>query len=245
LSFVRIKNRASIFEVLAVLVFYQSHQKEDTMHLKTSGLSDMSLGFGGYTCNWGTHFCGLYETEAERDEIMFGFLAQGIREQEILVCCPDDQHHDHALDMTCSRCPDVSLNDPGSFRLFHSSDLYHPQGYFSPRDMLKAHDDIWAENLQAGERNVRGTAEMGWALEKIPGVEHLMAYESLLNTFIWGKKWISICLYDVNRFPGTTIMKVLQVHPFTITGGGIYENPYFVNPKEWIAKYSPEFLNAL
>ncbi|MDP2854431.1 MAG: MEDS domain-containing protein [Smithellaceae bacterium] len=215
------------------------------MHLRTSDLAVMSLGFGGYTCNWGTHFCGLYESEAERDLIMFGYLAQGLRERELLVCCPDEKHYDHALDSVHALCPDVERPDPDSFRLFHSHELYYPEGHFSPQDMLKAHNDIWDENLQNGERNVRGTAEMLWALTKIPGIEHLMAYESLLNTFIWGKAWISICLYDVNRFPGSTIMKVLQVHPFVITGGGIYENPYFVRPEQWLAEHAPEFLQIL
>lgn len=215
------------------------------MHLKTSNLPVMDLGFGGYTCNWGTHFCGLYESDAERDEIMFGFLAKGFKEREFLVCCPDDRHHDHAADHLKALCPECPEPDPESFRLFHSRDLYHPKGFFSPVDMLKAHNDLWDENLNRGKKNVRGTAEMGWALENIPGVEHLMAYESLLNTFIWGKDWISICLYDVNRFSGALIMKVLQVHPFAITGEGIFENPYFINPENWLAKYAPEFLKAI
>jgi hypothetical protein len=111
--------------------------------------------------------------------------------------------------------------------------------------MLKAHNDIWDENLRTGKRNVRGTAEMGWALEKISGIEYLMAYESILNTFIWGKTWISICLYDVNRFPGVTIMKALQTHPFVITGGGIFENPYFVRPEKWLYEHAPEFLKTI
>ncbi len=215
------------------------------MHLRTSDLAVMTLGFGGYTCNWGTHFCGLYESEAERDSIMFGFLAQGLRERELLVCCPDEQNHDHAIDSVCALCPDTAHPDPESFRLPCPQELYHPQGFFSPHDMLKAHEDIWDENQHAGARNVRGTAEMGWALEKIPGIEHLMAYESILNTFIWGKTWISICLYNVNRFPGAIIMKALQTHPFVITGGGIFENPYFVHPDKWLAEHAPEFLNAL
>ena len=44
--------------------------------------------------NWGTHFCVLYESEAERDAITFGFLAQYLRERELLVCCPDERNHD-------------------------------------------------------------------------------------------------------------------------------------------------------
>jgi hypothetical protein len=214
------------------------------MHITTSNLPSMNLGFGDYSCNWGTHLCGLYETKTERDEIMFGFLAEGLRSKELLVCCPEESHFDQAVGHVLDRCPETACADTSSLKLFRPAELYYPHGAFSPRDMLTAHENIWAGNLSSGMRNVRGTAEMGWSLAKIPGIEHLMAYESLLNTFIWGKTWISICLYDVSRFPGATIMKVLQTHPFAITGGGIFENPYFVRPEKWLAEHAPEFLSA-
>ena len=212
------------------------------MHLKTSELAVMDLGFGGYTCNWGSHFCGLYESEEEREAIMFGFLARGLRDRELLVCCPHESDYPGAVDKLTARCPDCPGPEADTFVLLHSQELYHPQGYFDPRAMLKAHYDIWDKNLAAGALNVRGTADMGWSLAKIPGVEDLMAYESMLNTFIWGKSWISICLYDVNRFPGSTIMKALQVHPFSITPGGIFENPYFEPPEKWLKRHAPQYL---
>ena len=49
-------------------------------YIKTSSQEELALGFGDYTCNWGVHFCGLYETEEERDEILFGFLSRGQRD---------------------------------------------------------------------------------------------------------------------------------------------------------------------
>ena len=52
------------------------------MHIKTSDQKELNMGFGGYTCNWGLHICGLYETDAERDEIIYGFLHQGALEKD-------------------------------------------------------------------------------------------------------------------------------------------------------------------
>jgi hypothetical protein len=83
---------------------------------------------------------------------------------------------------------------------------------------------------------------MVWALDAIPGVEHLMAYESRLNNFIEGKPWISICLYNLNRFSGATIMNVLKTHPYTISGGIITANPYYQEPEKWLSENAPQFL---
>jgi|GEM_PF-1282689 hypothetical protein len=36
-------------------------------------------------------------------------------------------------------------------------------------------------------------------------------------------------------------MNVLQTHPYTISGGVITQNPYFVDPDEWLRENDPEF----
>jgi len=214
------------------------------MHLKTSDQEKMVLGIGDYTCNWGTHICGLYETAKERDEIIFGFLCTGYPEGDLQLYCPVERNAgDFYRDFgaCCPECAD-HLHDSNHFDLQSAKDLYYPNGMFDPRHMDKALNDYYLCSQSKGTRNVRATAEMSWALEAIPGVEYLMAYEARLNYFIPGKPWISICMYNITKFSGAMIMNVLRTHPFTISRGVITLNPYFIHPDIWLAQNFPQYM---
>jgi hypothetical protein len=213
------------------------------MHITTSNQETMNLGFGNYTCNWGTHICGLYETDLERDEIIFGFLHQGDLENNLQMYCPVERTTEDFITTYQSKYPTCAthVQDTNKFNLFSAKDLYFPDGRFSPRSMDHGLATYYQQSQQHGKRQVRATAEMAWALDAIPGIEHLMVYESRLNYFIAEKPWISICLYNLTKFSGAMIMKVLQTHPFTISGGVITKNPYFQDPDEWLRCNAPEF----
>jgi hypothetical protein len=216
------------------------------MHIKTSDQEKMTLGIGDYTCNWGTHICGLYESANERDEIIFGFLGKGFTEGDLQLYClvertPEEFYRDFPV--FCPQCSH-KLHDPYHFDLRTAEELYYPDGIFDPWHMDKALDDYFKYSQSEGRRNVRATAEMSWALRNIPGVDYLMAYESRLNYFIPGKPWISLCMYDITKFSGSVIMNVLRTHPFTISGGIITQNPYFVQPDIWLKDNAPQFLTA-
>lgn len=215
------------------------------MHFKTSDQEELNLGFGGYTCNWGMHICGLYETEAERDEILMGFLHEGDVSNDLLIYFPSERTEENFREEYGNRYPECwdHLHNRDLFSINSAKEFYYPDGVFSPERMLKGHKEYYALSQKNGKRNVRGTAEMVWSLQAIPGIEHLMAYESMLNFFIPGKPWISICLYNVTKFSGSIIVNVLRTHPFTISGGVITQNPYYQNPDDYLKKYAPEFLN--
>jgi hypothetical protein len=215
------------------------------MHVKTSNQPPLSLGFGNYSCNWGTHMCGLYESEKERDEILLGFLHEGDIQGDLQIYCPSERSQDDFIQAYGNHFPDCK-NHPrqeSRFQISSAKELYYPDGIFSPWKMDQGLNQFFVESQKNGPRNIRATAEMVWALDAIPGKEHLMAYESRLNYFIPGKPWVSICLYNINKFGGSTIMQVMQTHPFTISKGGIAENPYYMNPDEWLAQNAPEFIN--
>ncbi len=214
------------------------------MHIKTSDQEELMLGIGNYSCNWGAHICGLYENQQERDEIIFGFLKQGYLTGDLQLYCPVERTPEEFYRDFGDYCPQCSnhLHDTSHFDLRSAKELYYPEGVFDPWYMDQSLAKYYACSQEKGKRNIRATAEMSWALEAIPGVEFLMAYEARLNYFIPGKPWISICMYDVTKFSGKAIMNVLRTHPFAINGGIITQNPYFVHPDQWLAENAPQFL---
>ena len=215
------------------------------MHIKTSDQEEFQMGFGDYTCNWGLHMCGLYETEAERDAIIFGYLRQGYLDGDLQLYCPSERSQDDFRSKFSATCPECAgeLDKPQHFQMVSARELYYPDGVFSPWAMDIGLAEFFANSQKNGRRNIRATAEMVWALEAIPGRDLLMAYESRLNYFIPGKPWISICLYNVHKFSGAQVMDVLRTHPFTVSQGIITQNPYYLNPDIWLAEHAPEYLS--
>ncbi len=213
------------------------------MHIKTSEQDSLKLGIGTYTCNWGTHICGLYESDKERDEIIFGFLSQGYIDGDMQLYCPVERTPDEFYNDFPPYCPECgdNIHNTDHFSLLSAKDLYYPHGVFDPIEMDTGLNNFFIDSQKNGKRNIRATAEMVWALEAIPGIEHLMAYEARLNYFIPGKPWISICMYNVNKFSGSIIMNVLRTHPYTINAGIITKNPFYIHPDKWLAENAPQF----
>jgi hypothetical protein len=214
------------------------------MHIATSDQAVLDMGFGHYTCNWGLHIAGLYETEQERDDILMGYLHRGDLDGDLQLYCPVERTKEAFSAAYDERYPACAghTHAPHLFQLLSTRELYYPDGTFSPWAMDAGLNAFFVESQSEGRRYVRASAEMVWALKAIPGVEHLMAYESRLNYFIPGKPWVSVCLYNLSRFPGSTMMNVLRTHPYTISGGVITENPYYQDPDTWLEHNAPQFL---
>ncbi|MDC7234028.1 MAG: MEDS domain-containing protein [Spirochaetales bacterium] len=216
------------------------------MHIQTSEMNKMILGIGNYSCNWGTHICGLYETEEERDEIISGYLCQGLADEDMEIYIHSEQTEDHFWNILHTNCPHCqeSSSNPGSLDVKEASELYYPTGVFDPWLMDEAINGYFDYTQANGPRNLRAVAEMAWALQTISGVEHLFAYESRLNYFVKDKTVVSLCLYNTSRISGEMLMNVLRTHPYSINGGVVTVNPFYMEPDIWLSENAPQFLNA-
>jgi len=209
------------------------------MHVHTSDLDRLSLGFGGYTCNWGVHMCGLYESDAERDDLIFSFLHQGDVDGDQVRYYHADPSPERFRREYARRYP-AEADHPGQperFTLLSAEQRCYPTGRFEPLaqdSKLKAMRD----RAVADGTHIRGVGEMDWVLRGVPGLELLLPYEARLNGLFTNAPMLMTCLYDLRRFPGSTIMGVLRTHRFSITRGLIVENPYY-DPERFLAEHAP------
>jgi hypothetical protein len=45
-----------------------------------------------------------------------------------------------------------------------------------------------------------------------------------------------MCFYDLDRFPGDIVVDVLKTHPKVLMNNMVIENPYYVEPAEFLAQ---------
>jgi MEDS: MEthanogen/methylotroph, DcmR Sensory domain len=128
----------------------------------------------------------------------------------------------------------VHRNGAGQLDVYLPETTYLAGGGFSTSDMLT----FWAENMAKAEVEgytfCRLVGEMTWALRDAPGVEHLIGYESELNRVTASSPVIVLCLYDLDLFNGEVVVNVVKTHPQVLIQGILIENPYYVEPDEYL-----------
>jgi hypothetical protein len=104
--------------------------------------------------------------------------------------------------------------------------------------------EAWLRLLEAvvsgthlqGPPAVRIMADMGWALEHLPGVDDLIEFEARLSAMEarLAQPQPIICTYDLSKFGGGIIIDAIRTHPLLILGGMLRENPFFMPPEEFL-----------
>jgi hypothetical protein len=95
---------------------------------------------------------------------------------------------------------------------------------------------VLQETEAAGYPRVRTIGDMNWALRDLPGTDALIEYEARVNELTLAHSCTFMCVYDINRFSGGAVMDILSTHPMVIMGNRVFENQYYVEPVDFLAK---------
>jgi len=197
---------------------------------------DLSSGFPEAHFPESCHVCLIYESEEQRQKIIAEYIAEGLRQGELVRYFTDKT----TLETVRSWLLEVGVElskaeNSGSFGISKAENAYCPDGKFEPQKMIDRSVHRYDEAKMAGYSGSRACGEMTWALKDIPGSDNLLEYEVLLNNVTSTFPHTGMCQYDARLFDGATLFKVLQVHPYMIAHGQVVMNPFYIRSDEFLA----------
>ena len=209
------------------------HPTED--NTKFNEEDNQPLRFAGSELGAQRHICAFFHSADEEYRVVLPFIKDGFECGHKAFHVVDPKLRDEHRQRLASGGIDVpAVEQSGQFDLRNWNDVYLRDGRFDQDRMLGLLQEVLEGGRQQGFALTRMVAHVEWALEKQPGVDDLVEYETRVN-YIWPQnKDAVICVYDLAKFGGHIVMDILRTHPMVLIGGIIQENPFFVPPDEFL-----------
>jgi PAS domain S-box-containing protein len=190
----------------------------------------------------GDHLCSFYASEAERRAALRSFISQGLEQGEKILYIHEGSDDENALrDLSELGVGIEDCLEKGGLSLVTEAETCLQDGAFDPGRMIGLLQAETERALAQGYPALRAVGATGWVHRRQPGSDHLIEYEAKLSAFFSKNKCLALCPYDLRKFDPSLLLNVLASHPFVITGAEVYENIYYIPPKELLGE---NFLEA-
>lgn len=195
----------------------------------------IGVGIPGVLLSPGDHVCAFYPSKAERDEILIPYLGDGLAAGDKCIAVVDSSGPEAVLAALGDKVNLAPCLDRDQIDVQRSEETYLRGGGFSTDAMLEFWDRSIGAAMASGFGFARAVGEMTWAVRQLPGVAELVAYEAQLNRFLPRYPQVILCLYALESFSGAVLVDVLKTHPKVLIGGLVLDNPYYLEPDEFLA----------
>jgi MEDS: MEthanogen/methylotroph, DcmR Sensory domain len=184
-----------------------------------------------------SHICAFFHSPDEEYLALLPFIKEGLDRGEKAFHIVDPElreNHLKYLESAGIEAGDAEQNGQLELRDWHQA--YLRDGHFDQDRMIALLENVLIEGRQQGFPLTRLVAHMEWALEDRPGVNDIVEYESKLNYYLHRYSDPVICVYDLTKFGGDTVIDIMRTHPLVIIGGILQENPFYVPPDDFLCE---------
>jgi hypothetical protein len=185
------------------------------------------------------HVCAFFNSDDEACRVLLPFIADGFAsgDKAVHVVNPDQLHIQLQRLAAAGIDPDA-VRQSGQLELRTNTETYLVNGRFDPDRMLAAFEQFASGNAKGGFRRSRIVCHMDWAVAQDSSpIDDLIEFESRVND-LWDRSEDAvICVYDLAKFGGDTIIDIMRTHPMVVIGGTLHTNPFFVPPGEFLREF--------
>ena len=193
------------------------------------------ISFAGSQLGEERHVCAFFNSADEAYRVLLPFITDGFEcgDKAVHVVNPD-QRRDHLRRLMAAGIDLTAAEQSGQFELRTNTEAYLRDGRFDQDRMLQVFEELASGNAKGGFPLSRIVCQMDWAVEDQSHVDNLVEFESRVND-VWRRHDDAvICVYDLAKFGGDTVVDILRTHPMIIIGGILLQNPFFVPPEQFL-----------
>jgi hypothetical protein len=194
------------------------------------------IRFGGSQLDKARHVCAFFNSDDEEYRVLLPFIKEGFErgDKAVHVVNPD-RRRDHVRRLVDAGIDLTAARRSGQLELRSNTETYLRDGRFDQDRMLEAFEQLASGNAKGDFPLSRIVCHMDWAAaEGRSQVDGLVEFESRVNE-VWARHDDAvICVYDLARFSGATVLDMVRTHPMVVIGGILQQNPFFVPPEEFL-----------
>ncbi len=195
----------------------------------------VNLGFTDQIFDEGIHVCQIFSEDDERHDSLIDYVVTGVKDGERTTCFTEKENIESlSAEFTKHGLNYNQLVEIGGFSLSPTEEVYFKGGTFDPERMLALMQDYYETSIADKYTGARVIGEMSPKVETIEGGSRLLEYESRISMLLRKCPLTAVCQYDARKFDGATIMDILKVHPYTILKGKVVNNPFYIEPEEYL-----------
>jgi hypothetical protein len=181
------------------------------------------------------HVCAFFNSHEEGYRVLLPFIKDGFEcgDKAVHVVNPG-QRQDHLQRLAAAGIDTIATQQRGQFELMSNSEAYLRDGIFDQDRMLAVFEQLASGGAKGGFPLSRIVCHMDWAAENRSYIDNLVEFESRVND-VWRRHDDAvICVYDLAKFGGDTVVDIMRTHPMIIIGNTLQQNPFFVPPTEFL-----------
>jgi len=193
------------------------------------------IPFAGSELGEERHVCAFFNSADEQYRVLLPFIRDGFAcgHKAVHVVNPG-RDEDHIQRLTASGI-DVSANRrSGQLELRTNVEAYLRDGKFDQDRMLGVFEQLASGHDNQGFPLSRIVCQMDWAADSRSHIDNLVEFESRVNNVWRHHEDAVICVYDLAKFGGDTVIDIMRTHPMVIIGGILQSNPFYVPPEEFL-----------
>ncbi|WP_343712712.1 MEDS domain-containing protein [Inquilinus sp.] len=193
------------------------------------------IPFAGSELREQRHVCVFFNSDDEATRVLLPFVRDGLAcgDKVVHIANPDEgSRHLHRL--AAVGIDTAAAVSCGQLEMRTSTDAYLRDGRFDQDRMLQVFEQLASGSARDGFPLSRIVCHMDWAAEVRSHLDDLIEFEARAND-IWVRHDDAvICVYDLARFGGDTVIDIIRTHPMIVIGGTLQHNPFFVPPDQFL-----------